>query len=111
MGFTEISAVDASVIAVSGLAVVFAVLAVICLIIIIISKVLSASDNTKENPKEIKTDNKTIEPIENKNVAYGGEVALIDVDEKTAACIMAIVSHETGIPLSELVFKKIKAIN
>ena len=41
---------------------------------------------------------------------YGGEVMLIDVDEKTAACIMAIVSHETGIPLSELIFKKIKAL-
>ena len=42
--------------------------------------------------------------------AVGGEVALIDVDEKTAACIMAIVSHETGIPLNELIFHKIKAL-
>ena len=40
----------------------------------------------------------------------GGEVVLIDTDEKTAACIMAIVSHETGIPLHELIFKKIKAL-
>ena len=41
---------------------------------------------------------------------WGGEVALIGVDEKTAACVMAIVSHETGIPLSELNFKQIKVL-
>ena len=40
----------------------------------------------------------------------GGHVALIDVDEKTAACIMAIVSHESGIPLSGLIFKSIRAL-
>jgi len=27
-----------------------------------------------------------------------------------AACVMAIVSHETGIPLDQLVFKSIKAV-
>lgn len=39
-----------------------------------------------------------------------GELKLIGVDEKTAAMIMAIVSHETRIPLSELCFKSIKAL-
>lgn len=97
----KISALDACVIAISGLAVVFVVLVVICLIIVIISKVLAA--DKKEN---------TVMPVPeaSEKTAYGGEVALIGVDEKTAACIMAIVSHETGIPLSELVFKKIKAL-
>ena len=32
------------------------------------------------------------------------------VSEVEAACIMAIVSHETGIPLDQLVFKSIKAV-
>ena len=32
------------------------------------------------------------------------------IDETQAACVMAIVSHETGIPLDELVFKSIKAV-
>jgi hypothetical protein len=32
------------------------------------------------------------------------------VDEPTAAMIMAIVSDESGIPLSELCFKSIKLI-
>ncbi|MBR3589302.1 MAG: hypothetical protein IKL16_07035 [Clostridia bacterium] len=36
---------------------------------------------------------------------------LIDVDEKSAAIIMAIVSDETGIPLERLAFKSIKKID
>lgn len=40
-----------------------------------------------------------------------GELKLIGVDERTAAIIMAIVSHECQIPLAELQFKMIKAIN
>lgn len=44
------------------------------------------------------------------NGASAGELKLLNVDEKTAAMIMAIVSHESGIPLSELVFKSIKAV-
>lgn len=38
------------------------------------------------------------------------ELNLINVDEKTAALIMAIVSHESEIPLSELVFTSIKLV-
>ena len=41
---------------------------------------------------------------------YTGQVALVGVDEKTAACLMAIVSEETKIPLDELVFHKIEAL-
>ena len=39
-----------------------------------------------------------------------GDVRLHHVDERTAAMIMAIVSDESGIPLSELCFKSIRAI-
>lgn len=38
-----------------------------------------------------------------------GYLKLQNVDEPTAAMIMAIVSDESGIPLSELCFKSIKA--
>ncbi len=38
-----------------------------------------------------------------------GELKLQNVDEPTAAMIMAIVSEESGIPLEELCFKSIKA--
>lgn len=43
--------------------------------------------------------------------ATAGELKLIDVDERTAAMIMAIVSDESQIPLSELNFKYIRAID
>ena len=34
-----------------------------------------------------------------------GDVVLTDTDEETAAMIMAIVSHKSGIPLNRLIFK------
>lgn len=37
-----------------------------------------------------------------------GSLDLIDVDEKTAAVIMAIVSNKSGIPLNRLSFKSIR---
>ena len=43
--------------------------------------------------------------------ASAGELKLINVDERTAAMIMAIVSDESQIPLSELNFKYIKALD
>jgi Na+-transporting methylmalonyl-CoA/oxaloacetate decarboxylase gamma subunit len=39
-----------------------------------------------------------------------GTLKLHEVDEPTAAMIMAIVSDESGIPLSELCFKSIKLV-
>lgn len=42
---------------------------------------------------------------------YAGELLLFDVDEKTAACLMAIVCDQTKIPLNELVFKSIRALD
>ncbi len=44
-------------------------------------------------------------------VAAKPDPELIDVDEKTAAIIMAIVSDETGIELDRLAFKSIKKID
>lgn len=41
----------------------------------------------------------------------GGQLNLVEVDEKTAAMIMAIVSDQSEIPLSQLVFKSIKAVD
>jgi len=39
-----------------------------------------------------------------------GKLDLINVDDKTAAVIMAIVSNESGIPLNRLQFNSIKKI-
>ena len=39
-----------------------------------------------------------------------GDILLVDVDEPTAAVIMALVSHNSGIPLEKLEFKSIKLL-
>lgn len=100
----------AFLVALSGIVIVFLMLAVLCLMIPVISKCVRMTQK-KASPAPVAVPTPApAAPASAPAGAYGGEVALIDVDEKTAACIMAIVSHETGIPLSELVFKKIKAL-
>lgn len=56
------------------------------------------------------TEQKTV--TEDKGEEFSsGTLKLKGCDEKTAAMIMAIVSDNTGIPLSELVFKSIKLVD
>lgn len=98
-------------VALSGIVIVFIMLAVLCFMIPIISKIVLSVQKPQINNRVAPTTRPKPEPAPQPDVTgVAGEVALIDVDEKTAACIMAIVSHETGIPLSELIFKSIKAI-
>lgn len=107
---------ESFLIAISGIVIVFIMLAILCLFIPLISRCVQFFEQRGKKPTPAA---KPAAPAPAPQAApaaapaggtYGGEVALIDVDEKTAACIMAIVSHETGIPLSELIFKKIKAL-
>lgn len=104
----------AFLVALSGIVIVFIMLAVLCFMIPIISKVVQSVQKKPARERVATTEPKTAPapaPAAAPAVtAVSGDVALIDVDEKTAACIMAIVSHETGIPLSKLIFKTIKAI-
>ncbi|MDY5972810.1 MAG: OadG family transporter subunit [Butyricicoccus sp.] len=100
----------AFLVALSGIVIVFLMLAVLCLMIPVISKCVQMTQKKASPAPAAVPTPAPAAPAPAPAGAYGGEVALIDVDEKTAACIMAIVSHETGIPLSELVFKKIKAL-
>lgn len=44
------------------------------------------------------------------SVTTTGKLELVDIDEKTAALVMAIVCDESGIPANELIFKSIRAI-
>lgn len=100
---------NACLVALSGIVVVFCVLAFLALAIHVMSRVVGAIV-AKKAPAPVATPAPVAAAPSNDGGAYTGEVALVDVDEKTAACIMAVVSHETGIPLNELIFKKIKAL-
>lgn len=109
---------EALMIAVSGFLVVFIMLVILWGIIVAISKAVTAVEKTvDEQPVKapaINADAVTPEPAKTAakpREIYGGEIALYNVDEKTAACIMAIVSDSSGIPLDHLIFKSIKALD
>ncbi len=87
-----------------GLAIVFVVLIALSLIIKLISKIFGGMKE-KEDETERK---QQVSPSEQKAQSAGGELELYDVDERTAALIMAIVSDESKIPLPELQFKSIR---
>ena len=94
-------------IALYGFTTVFIMLAILMLIINVLSKLVEMM-TPKKVEEPVKVEEK---PVENKtNIEYTGEIQLIDVDEKTAACIMAIISDETQIPLENLIFKKIRLL-
>ena len=96
---------DALMIAVSGFFIVFLMLAVLWGIIVIISRAVTALAG-----KEQQSAAAPAPAPAPAAPAAPAAVVLEGIDETQAACVMAIVSHETGIPLDELVFKSIKAV-
>jgi Na+-transporting methylmalonyl-CoA/oxaloacetate decarboxylase gamma subunit len=110
---------SALIIAVSGFLVVFLMLCLLWGIIVLINKVTNSLPGTRK--KEAPAVSADITPeapapakaaaVKEESATYGGELALYNVDEKTAACIMAIISDETKIPLSQLIFKSIRALD
>ena len=105
---------EALMVAVIGLLVVLAVLAMLAIIIVIMSKILAAITGKKAAPAaaaETQQAAPPATPMKAPANRSAGSVDLHSVDDKTAAMIMAIVSFETGIPLGELCFKSIKALD
>ncbi len=91
-------------------ALVFTVLFILYAMVMLLSKALAvnvkktAVENSVGFVSDVSADN-AAEVVQ----ASSGELRLKNVDEKTAAMIMAIVSDESKIPLSELCFKSISA--
>ncbi len=106
------SLLDSLLLAIFGISVVFVVLIALIFFIKIQSTVVNAISNNgkKEVKEEIKTQEVVKEQAADDAGWTAGELKLIGVNEKTAAMIMAIVSDETKIPLSELQFKSIRAV-
>ena len=93
--------------------VVFGVLFIMFVLISLSGKIFaSASSVKKEEPKaEIAAAPAVAAaPAAPEEEFSSGTLKLKGCDEKTAAMIMAIVSDNTGIPLSELVFKSITLV-
>lgn len=108
------SVADSITISVLGLFVVFLVLILLSFLISIQSIIIKYIDGWQQKKSEtvqimVQTAGAGAEAADEGWTA--GELKLIGVDERTAAMIMAIISDESQIPLSELQFKMIKAID
>ena len=104
-------------VAVAGVLVVIAELALITVLILGISKILRSIEGklTGEKSEAAEVKVTPVAPAATPApatpaapVAYAPSVQLVDVDEPTAAVVMALVSDQTGIPLERLWFKSIK---
>ncbi|MBO7426164.1 MAG: OadG family protein [Clostridiales bacterium] len=97
------------------IAVVFGVLLLICVAIKIFSFIIGGIEKATSKKEEPVADTKpaateaAAAPVAEEEFS-SGSLKLKGCDEKTAAMIMAIVSDNTGIPLSELVFKSITLV-
>ncbi len=97
--------------AITGFVVVLSMLAIIAVAILIFSKVMAIFSGKKKSeaaPAAAIAAPSAPAGSPLPANASAGSLDLVDVDEKTAAVIMAIVSKESGIPLNRLAFKSIK---
>ena len=110
---TFLTVPQALLVAFCGLLIVFIMLAALSGIMYLLSKALNAAPKQEAAgaPAAPTAPAAPAAPVKTPaGQTYTGQVALVGVDEKTAACLMAIVSEETNIPLDELVFHKIEAL-
>ena len=106
-----ISVLDALMIALSGIVIVFIMLALLWGVIAVISRVMGVLEKHTAQPASVSAAAPAAAaPAAAPAPAPAPQVKLEGVSEVEAACVMAIVSHETGIPLDQLVFKSIKAV-
>lgn len=106
MVHAPLNVLEALMVALSGIVIVFIMLALLWGVIICVSRAVGKLESMP-----------AFAPAPTPKPAFplptmpttAPRVELVGIEETQAACVMAIVSHETGIPLSELVFKSIKA--
>lgn len=106
---------EALLIALCGFVTVFLLLLFLILVIRVVSSVVMTIESKGKAPAETAAPAPAApaapaEKEEAPSKPWDGKLQLIDVDEETAACIMAIISDETDIPLDELQFRRIQAL-
>ena len=110
-------------ISLTGFVVVLIILALLAVIIVMLSKVIRVVENVGNNKEEKEVEETSpvvsapaVSPTTNVTsapapIVYQGGVELYKTDLKSAATIMAIVSHESGIPLNRLQFTSIRLVD
>ena len=104
---------EALLISLCGFVTVFLLLLFLIVVIKIISTVVMAIEGKGKTAPAPAAEDPAPAPVkeeEKPSKPWDGKLQLIDVDEETAACIMAIISDETDIPLDELQFRRIQAL-
>lgn len=106
---------DSLLVSAFSMALVFFVLVALYFLIVVFSKVFGSTKISSDQGTAQDAADRSAHPVRLNEKTAGqdmsaGTLQLKNVDEKTAAMIMAIVSHESNIPLSELRFKSIRAI-
>ena len=108
-----ISFTEALNVSITGIVVVMLILALLAVLVLLLSKAIRAVESAakKKAPKEEAVEAApTTTGVALPDTQSAGKLDLVNVDDKTAAVIMAIVSNESGIPLNRLQFNSIKKI-
>lgn len=98
-------------VAVIVMAIVFTVLIALSLILKLQTAVLSAINRTNSSLEKAVQKTDRADADSNNIQISSGELKIIGTDERTAAMVMALASYELNIPLNELQFKSIKALD
>lgn len=101
---------DALLASLIGICVVLLELGLLAVCIVLIGKAINAFLNKGKETQETVVETKTDSLPEVPTIG-DRKVKLINVDEKSAAMVMALVSHETDIPLDRLDFKSIEKVD
>ncbi len=112
MSVQQMSLGDSLLLSVVGILFVFLILAFLAVVVVVMAKlVTSFHKKSVPEPKANTPISTAITPAPvPMGSIFGGNVKLFDVDDQTAALIMAIVANNSDIPLNELVFKSIRAL-
>jgi len=104
---------ESLMVALIGMIVVMAELALLAVFIILMSKIIRVmtAKRAAETSSAACSDSVSVITLTLPKTQSAGLLDLHDIDDRTAAMLMAIVSDEAGIPLNELRFKSIKALD
>ncbi len=109
------SVLDSLLVALLVMGIVFIVLVVLSFLVKVQSIIFNLFDKKKDEPSsKALTQNSSdckSNYVQNAPEVSTGQLDLIGVDERTAAMIMAIVSDELKVSLSELQFQSIKLLD
>lgn len=104
------SIADSLLVALILVSIVFIGIIALYIIVRLESSIISSIGKKKDSKDQIEVAEQTFNNSNIEEVSTG-ELTLIGVDEETAAMVMAITSDELKVPLNELQFISIKALD